>query len=521
MALTWGEWVAVMVGIVSLVLVFRAAGNYASSAFLPLVVPILLLLTSRLERSRARRAARALWASLEGYCSGGKIPWVATLVFVVAPSWLLYLSNDHVDLIGDTSTVIPSAISLINEGNTDLDEFLNERSWWLKVPKSETQDGISFFLRKRRDHIYPAHPSGMIPLAVPVVGLAKLAGARLSDPMVHRRLEKLTASAVASVSLGVFFLLALCLVRPAPALTTTVILAVASGMFTTVSQNPWQHDGIILGSLLLLFLEFRGPSRAGVVVPGLICGTMPACRVTALTFLLPFWIWILVRSPKRALAVAVVAALAFLPWGTYYTWIYGSLLGPSSSQVGGVLWSDRIPTQLAAVLLSPGRGLLIYQPWILLAFLPLIPSLRRSAEKLAVAEGPKGWLSVCIAAIVLEVGLVSAWWCWWGGYCWGSRLVMGIVPLCALACAQPIAALVATRQGRALIVALGIVGTLVQIPAVYGGAYRWNLTHAESPEQAAWSWSDAPFFAPFTLPPRAPRSLSRGHSSERTQTQYR
>jgi hypothetical protein len=245
----------VLVAVIALAQVFRAGGNCVPCAFLPLAVPTLLILLSRAERLRARQAVRASWASLEGYAASGKIPWVATMVFVVTPSWLLHLSNDHAEVIGDTSTVIPSAISLVTEWNTDLDEFL-EGSWRARVPGRERQDGLSYFLRKRQGHLYPAHPSGMVPLAVPVVGHAKLAGARLFEPATQLRLEKLTASALAAMSLGVFLLVALCLVRPAAALTSTGLLAVASGMFTTVGQNLWQHKGIILGSLSLLLLEF-------------------------------------------------------------------------------------------------------------------------------------------------------------------------------------------------------------------------------------------------------------------------
>jgi hypothetical protein len=416
---------------------------------------------------------------------------------------LLNLSNNRVETIGDTGTVVPTAVSLITQGDTNLDEFCREGFWWVEVPEDERLDGRSSFLRRCGQHIYASHPIGMVPLALPVVAASKLAGGRISDPHVQIRLEKLTAAAVGGVSLGVFFLLLLCLVRPTSALATTALVAVASGMFTTVGQNLWEHDGIILGALIVLLLEFRGARRWGVVAQGLICGTMPACRLTAVSFLVPFGAWVLVRSPRRAILIVAVAALAFLPWAGYYASIYGTPLGPSTIHMAGSNWSGQIATRLAGVLLSPGRGLVIYQPWVVLALLPAIPLVRREATRRSVGPGPAGWVAVCVAAIVLEIGIVSAWHVWWSGWCWGSRLVVGIVPLWGLLCARSIDGLFARRSGRALVVAVGLLGSLVQIPGAYTDSFRWNYYHGDGAERAVWSWSDAPFLAPFTLPPGA------------------
>src|SRR5262249_34972565 len=149
-------------------------------------------------------------------------------------------------------------------------------------------------------------------------------------------------------------------------------------------------DGIILGSLTLLLLEFRRPGRAGAVAQGVVCGMLPACRLTAVSFLLPFGVWVLLRSPRRAAGVALVAAPASLPWGAYHLSVYGSPLGPSAVHMAGSNWSARIAPRLAGVMLSPGRGLLTYQPWIVLALLTALPAVRRGAARLGVGDGPPG-----------------------------------------------------------------------------------------------------------------------------------
>ena len=496
--LTWPEWIAVAFGVGAVWQSARARGNYVTCAFLPLLIPTLLIVFSKSERGRALRFARRLWSQLEDYRSGGKTPWTATIAFVIVPAFLLYLSNDHVSPIGDTSTVVPTAISLVREGNTDLDEFYGDGFWWFSVPAEQRQDGISYFLRKRAAHLYPAHPSGTVSLALPVVLATKFAGARLSEPGVHLRLEKLTASLAAAVSLGVFLWLALHLAPTAPALVTTAILTIASGMFSTVGQNLWQHDGIILGSLIVLLFEFRRGSGAGTVAQGLICGTLLACRLTAVTFLVPFGLWVLFRSPRRAAVIVLSAVIAWLPWIVYYLTIYGSVFGPSySTHLTASHWSANLTSRLLGVMISPGRGLLVYQPWILLSLFAPLPKVRHAVETAARSTAPKGWAIACVAAIVLEIAVVSAWHCWWGGWCWGSRLVMSVVPLCALLCVRPIAALLTTYSGRFLVIGLGLLGTFTQLPGVYDDVCRWSISHADAPERAIASWSDAPFLSPF------------------------
>ncbi len=484
----------VAIATVGLILCLRARANYVPCALIPFALPVILVAFSRDNRHRLIEAARARWKDLDDYARGGRTPWRAVSSFVMIPALLVFLANDHFDLSLDSCPVVPTAISLVTEGNTDLDEFYRDIRWWRET-QGVTTEGLPYFLKRSGGRLYSTYPAGMVPLALPVVGLARIAGANLKEPNVQTRLEKLTASIIAAVALGVFFLIALHLVCPAPALVTTAILAFASGMATTVSQNLWQHDGVILGSLVILLIEFRGPGRWGSLAQGVICGTLPACRVTSVAFLVPFGVWILWKSPARALRIVGVAALAAGPWVAYYLSVYGSPFGPSSSQMQRTLWSAELGRPLVGVLVSPGRGLLTYQPWLILALLGFLPSVRKVGARV-----PLGWEWVCIAAMVILVGVVAAWQCWYGGFCWGSRLVMEIVPLGALLCLRPIAALGMSRGGRGLIATLVMLGMLMHLPSLYLGAYRWNVVYAATQAEAVWSWSHAPFLAPINLP---------------------
>ena len=56
--------------------------------------------------------------------------------------------------------------------------------------------------------------------------------------------------------------------------------------------------------------------------------------------------------------------------------------------------------------------------------------------------------SALVVAIVLHLALVANWRIWWGGHCWGSRLLTEVVVLAALLALPAVAALWTRRGGR-------------------------------------------------------------------------
>jgi hypothetical protein len=498
------DWLMAVVVLTDVAVCARAPACYAICAFIPPTLLVLFLAISKTYRQRWRGRLRGLRADVRGYATGrGGIPWAAALVLVAVPTALLDLSNGVTAGSTDTFPVIPTAISVVTEHDWQLDEFCHVGSYL--TPKGA--DHLPYFLQRTKAGIVSNYPAGIVPFALPIVALSRVVGAELGDSKVHFRLEKLGAVTVAGLSSGLFFLIALRLARPSAAAATTALLAVASGMFSTVGQGLWQHDGVIFWSLVALFVEFHhaGAERptwgAGTWIQGVACGLMPTCRLTAISFLVPFGLWLLLRVPRRALAIGVVAILVYLPWGLLYEGLYGNFFGPSLRFMDASRWNDELAAPLAGVLFSPSHGLLVYQPWSLLAALGLIPAVRRRAASLAPGLGPPGWVRFCLAAIALHVVLIAAWGCWWGAYCWGSRLVVEVVPLCALLCLGPITALSTCARGRSLVLGLALLGVLMHVPGVYGKARGWYFAaDPHTYKERLWSWSAPPFLYPMIKP---------------------
>jgi hypothetical protein len=477
---------------------FQGRGYTAYWVVLFFAAPVLRLALSAAYRAEVRGWLAGLWRTLEDYPAAGATPWRAVLVFVVAPTAALLLLSNHGVLSGDSQPVMLAAVSLVRQGDWELSEYVECYAGRCAY----SLDGqLPYFLQHTRGGIHSSYPSGMVTFAVPVAAVARLVGADLDRPVVRDRLERWTACWVAGGCLALFFLLALHRVAPAPAWVMTALLATGSALYSTVGQALWQHGGVILCALAALLLEFRQARRASVPatwLQGAACALMVACRLSSGLFVLAFAAWILARSPRRALRLGAAAALAYAPWAWLYGSIYGTPFGPSTGQLEASNWTPNLFGSLLGVLVSPARGLVVYQPWLLLAAAALLPAVRRRLPGAERAPCPAGWSVFCAAAVVLHLGLVSSWRCWWGGHCWGSRLASEAVPPCALLALRPLAALWSAAAGRRLVIGVGLLALLLHLPAVYLRCDLWNAVVLPGHEASSlWAWADPPFFFPF------------------------
>ncbi len=89
------------------------------------------------------------------------------------------------------------------------------------------------------------------------------------------------------------------------------------------------------------------------------------------------------------------------------------------------IWLDGIIGQL----ISPGRGLLIYCPILILSFIGLIPFSRRFPAEATVA----------VSVILIHLLLYGKWFMWHGGYAWGPRFMIPTLPFWGLFLAPVVA----------------------------------------------------------------------------------
>ena len=188
------------------------------------------------------------------------------------------------------------------------------------------------------------------------------------------------------------------------------------------------------------------------------------------------------------------AAVCYLPCVAFYHVLYGNIFGPATinRHMSKDLWHFGEIQPLLGVLVSPSRGLLVYQPWVVLAAPVRDPYDSPPGRRVRISPGCPGMARIlpCRKRCPLHLhrGVVRL----------GRRLLLGVaaphgypppawpgvVPAIAAAWPRP--------RARSLIVALGFLGALTHIPCVYMGAAEWN--DQTDHKSDLWSWSNAPFF---------------------------
>jgi len=149
--------------------------------------------------------------------------------------------------------------------------------------------------------------------------------------------------------------------------------------------------------------------------------------------------------------------------------------GFSVSLLKGLAWN----------LASPYRSLFLYAPATVLVFAGAAPFARKYRKQF-----------LLLAVIVVYVFVVySKWWAWHGGWCWGPRFLVPVIPLLLL---PGLAAI--TTKGRWLLlvsIILGLAGFIVQLAGVlinYTAAYDYWIKIGK----LDWAEADIQLFSPIT-----------------------
>lgn len=402
---------------------------------------------------------------------------------------VVYNANFRLIAAGDSrpARLIPFAI--LTRRTILLDQFgpAPPGSHWF----SHTPDGhlVSF---------YPVVlPVLITPLFVPAAIYATLAS---PDPyrfeMMLELMEKAAASLVATLSVVVIWLTLRRLTDERVALLLTAAYAFGTQTWSTSSQALWQHG---LGQLLLavslyLLVRFGAASRPALLV-GVLCGLMIFNRPPDVFFAAAIGAFYLVRSRRSWLPFALGAFLASLPFLVYNLKFFAKPLGGYQTLVGSGVFGHSIPEGVTAMLLSPGKGLFIFSPFLF--FLVGGPMLRLGAA----GRLPVLLLWLAFAAQLILFGRMD----WRAGACYGPRFQTDVLPFLVL-CLVP--AVERLRRPLPLAVFVACVGFGVWVQAMGAFCFPAGGSYLLTQEQL-WVVPGAQFLVEAKAGPARPEYLHR------------
>lgn len=424
----------------------------------------------------------------------------ALLLSVVA--FFVYNANLRNLGTGDTLPARFLPFAILGHGTLGLEPVLEATSDGHEKPSWVVES-----LQHRRVSAYPiVTPVLVTPLYVPAAATLALRGWRERElEIAGEIMEKLAASTVAALAAGLVFLMLRRRLDGRTATLLTLVFAFSTNTWATSSQALWQHG---LGELLLtgaLFALTSEPALGRVILAGLCLGlsipNRPPDAILAATLLVYGVVWAGRRAPALVAGTVLSAApfllynwLTFRELGGGYSYVFKTSLGSI-----GAFFANSLLRGVAGLLVSPGRGLLVFSP----VFVFLGAYLFRKVP----LSGRDRLLALCIAGGVLCQIALYAKTNWSGGWYYGPRMLTDMLPLLIWLLAPVIASL--GRTGRTWFVAAALVGVVMQFVGVFcyprgGSDFRGDV----------WSPTDAPVlvegragFSPMTFPGYA-RKLS-------------
>lgn len=481
--------------------------------------------SSRLEPHTSDQAERRCTDGV--WITNGSRPSVRRQLSVAVAILMLFyvFSPNRIDTGGDPYLVVPTAHSLLYEGNLDLAEF-SHTGWYREHYAQVTVNGRSV-------DYFPWLTSA---LTVPMIAIWDLSnsiiGGRTSGELIAdgnfisiQAIYAALLSALAAAALGLLTRQLFLMSSAASASTSatlrlprrlvpwqltlsTLILGLATSLWSIASRALWQHaPSILLGALAMLaLLKLINDEHArhhALLAAG--CGALLAAAywVRPVNMVLSLVAICLLAALKRTELkllglglLAVHGGMVLLnelwlgsPWPPYFSGkrieVHGELLNAAAVNI-----------------VSPARGLIVFSPFVLGALLLVVPSRRRClGTKLSL------YLFVSLAGVCAYLLSVSAYAeNWWAGHSFGPRFMSETLillgPLTLLGLFGPNADQSTLSRLRPT---LGCVLIAVSVAvhfggAALGGAECWNLTptSVDDAPSRVWSLRDAQVLSGYT-----------------------
>jgi hypothetical protein len=359
--------------------------------------------------------------------------------------------------------------------------------------------------RIRGDLVY-RYPNGSSILSLPLVAAANALGlcAVRPDGRYWKGGEFVTQRLIAALLMSALAVLVFytgtILLDTRTSFLVAVAFAFGTPIWSEATRQLWSHTWLVFlgGWVVYILLDCEERDRP-----------LPAVSLATLLS------WMYFVRPTGAVSIACVSVFVFIYYrksflrfaATGATW-YALFLAYNWLTFGELIpgyYRARIDFHHAGVslisnLVGPSRGLFVYAPILVLIAYMLVRHRATLPHRKLVA--------LSLAAISIHLVVLASYPCWWGGACYGARLMLDVIPwltlLAILACAEAV-----QRQPWATVpmeAALAIGLVLLSVGMNARGAtswdcemWNWEVDGGHHPERMLdWSY---PQFAAGLLPP--------------------
>jgi hypothetical protein len=384
----------------------------------------------------------------------------------------------------DSFWAVMTARSLLKHGDVNLDEYTE----LIRL-------NHSFQIEHRGGHAYYAVPVGTSLVAVPVVAVASLLDGRALDRDLqhgqNQPWDGIAAALVTAATVAVLFAVARRLsTRPWVAYATALTFAFGTQAWAIASRTMWmQGPSMLCLALGLLFALRAQVSPRWFTELGAVLAMGYFVRPTNAVPLLVFGIWACTYGRSSLVRYVTGAATVGAGFLIVNEILYGMALQPYF-RASRLALTPTVLQALAANLVSPSRGLLVFVPVSILAF---------AGFRVRARSGTLTSLDRCVGATIIGYWIgVSCFPDWTGGWSYGPRLLADVAPL--VVWFLPAAFEAVARKRNVVLAGLAALLVVLSVAIQARGAFEqstatWNWTPRYLDPARVWDWSDPQFLA--------------------------
>lgn len=389
-------------------------------------------------------------------------------LFLIA--MLIYSANGRLIGAVDTLPARYLPFTILREFDFDFDEF----------DFLFSNRGVPAYLFLAHDHYLPFFPPFAGLLALPVYMFSVWTGVAPASSLAAD-LEKLSASIIAAGSVALVYMILRRVTNEKASLLIATVYAFGTGTFSISAQALWQHGPSELFLAATLYCLVRGvEERSYVAYAGLFLAAAVTCRYTNLLIAVPLTIYVLCHRRDQAIRFLLFSLPLGILLALYNYLLFDSvLLVPYAMQVTDEAHWTPLFEGLAAKLVSPNRGLLIFSPVLLFSFIGMYLACKQKGSEL---------FRYLAMGVALDIVFYSLWPVWRDEWSFGPRYLTDIAPLLAFFLVPSYSVLQPRRALRWTFISLGVVSVVIHSMGAFlpGG---WNPDVGPK-SRRVWSWSD-------------------------------
>jgi len=428
--------------------------------------------------------AESAEAKGSNHAEGGIGFWQVIPTLLVVFCFFVYVnSNTQSYLVLDGEANAHVALSIIRTGDFNLDEFKGLHNLSMRLDEKGRFRGGHYSVRVGRGgHYVSGYPVGNAVMAAPVFGFLLL----FTDINYVPRMSVIAMSLIASFSVLFVYLAALRLTKKRWALSISLVYAFCTVTWSVSSQSFWQHAAAQLCLSAALFFLLVSEERGwGLYGAGFAAGygafTRPLLAVPGvIMFMYAAWRYRLEAWKFVAGALPGVAAM-----GGYSWWYFGAPWRSGREEYGLHAFTGNFAEGLSGLLASPARGLLMYSPVFVLLPVGAWLGMRKPGER--------HYYLLLSLLTATYVALLSKWFMWYGGGCFGYRLLSDVTPAMCLLLIPAFSWIWNRKARRGVLVGLVLLSWFINFLGANYYNYYWD-TDLDERDVAVrlWEWRDSP-----------------------------